>query len=82
LSTRRQPHPAKSLNLEGQIMKGNFAAIVLIVVGALFLLTNLDVLSINIGEILRTWWPVILIILGLGLFSRRVTSPRAKGLVA
>jgi cytochrome c biogenesis protein CcdA len=55
-------------------MKGNFAAIVLVVVGALFLLTNLGVLNINLGEILRVWWPLILIIVGLSLFF----TPRDK----
>ena len=38
-------------------MRGNVAAIVLILAGSFMLLTNL-----------RTWWPMILIVVGIGLF--------------
>lgn len=48
-------------------MKGHFGAIVLIVVGSLFLLSNLGMLHVNIGELFRTWWPAILIALGLSM---------------
>ncbi len=49
-------------------MKGNFAAIVLIVVGALFLLSNLGVLNFSVVEVLRVWWPLVLIAVGAALF--------------
>lgn len=49
-------------------MKGNFAAIVLVVVGALALAVNLELISIDLMQIVRTWWPLVLILLGVALF--------------
>lgn len=49
-------------------MRGNIAAIVLILAGGFMLLTNLGVIDISLLDLLRTWWPVILIVVGLALF--------------
>jgi hypothetical protein len=49
-------------------MKGNFAAIVLVVIGAVILLRNLGMLNFNFVEVVGVWWPVVLIGLGVGLF--------------
>ena len=49
-------------------MRGHFGAMVLVVVGTLFLLSNLGLLDINIVGLIRTWWPALLIALGVGLF--------------
>ena len=49
-------------------MRGNVAAIVLILAGSFMLLTNLGVIDISLREFLRTWWPMILIVVGIGLF--------------
>ncbi|MDD2880541.1 MAG: DUF5668 domain-containing protein [Rhodoferax sp.] len=49
-------------------MKGNFAAIVLVCVGTFFLLTNLGLINVSLAALLRTWWPLILIAVGLSLF--------------
>ncbi|MEI7432023.1 MAG: DUF5668 domain-containing protein [Betaproteobacteria bacterium] len=49
-------------------MKGNFGAIVLIVIGGIALAHNLGYLNINLAHLIRTWWPLILIILGIGFF--------------
>ena len=49
-------------------MRGNFAAIFLIVIGSFFLLSNLGLIDISLREIFRTWWPLILIAVGIGLF--------------
>lgn len=48
-------------------MKGNVAAIVLIVLGAFFLMTNLGLVNISLYELLKTWWPGILIGLGVAM---------------
>lgn len=56
-------------------MRGNFGAIVLIVVGSLALAHNLGYLNINLAHLLRTWWPLILIALGLSFFF----TPGGKG---
>ena len=55
-------------------MKGNFAAIVLILVGVAFLLNNLGLLNFSVVEVLRVWWPVVLIAIGAALFL----MPREK----
>jgi hypothetical protein len=45
-------------------MRSNFFALALIVLGALFLLSNFGMLP-HIGPLFRQWWPVILIIAGV-----------------
>jgi hypothetical protein len=59
-------------------MKGNFAAIVLVVVGALALAVNLELISIDLMQIVRTWWPLVLILLGVGLFLTPEPGDRKK----
>jgi len=51
-------------------MRNNMAAIALILVGAFFLLRNLGVLSVNVGQIFATWWPLMLLVAGIGLLVR------------
>jgi lia operon protein LiaF len=50
--------------------KSSIAAVILIGLGVLFLLSNLGVLP-NLGALLARWWPLILIAVGLGLLFRR-----------
>ncbi len=52
-------------------MIGRIGAVVLIVVGTVFLLNNLGVAHLSIREIAAKWWPVILIVAGLSLLVRR-----------
>ena len=56
--------------------RGQFiVALVLIVLGVVFLLGNLDIIDVDIGDLITTWWPLILISLGVtGLFQAR-TAP-------
>ena len=49
-------------------MKFNFGAIVLIIVGVLALARNLGFLEVSITDIVLTWWPLILIGLGISFF--------------
>ena len=49
-------------------MKGNFGAIALVIIGVLILAHNLDLLELNVFQLLRVWWPLILILLGIGMF--------------
>lgn len=52
-------------------MKANLLpALVLIVIGTLFLLNNLGLTSLNLGEVIRTWWPAILIVVGISLLFK------------
>jgi hypothetical protein len=53
---------------QGAEMKGNFAATVLVLVGALALAMNLDLIQLDLVALVRTWWPIVLILLGVGLF--------------
>lgn len=53
-------------------MKGHIiAALVLIIVGTLFLLNNLGFTDLSLGRLISTWWPAILIVVGLGLLFNR-----------
>ncbi len=49
-------------------MKGNFAAIALVVIGAIALGVNLDLFELDLVAIIRKWWPLVLIALGVALF--------------
>lgn len=49
-------------------MRGNVAAIVLVLVGVFFLLNNLGLIDISLWELVRVWWPLVLIGVGLTLF--------------
>lgn len=49
-------------------MKGNFVSIALIVIGALALGVNLDLFELDLVALIRKWWPLMLIALGVGLF--------------
>ena len=47
-------------------------ALVLIALGIIFLMGNLDIIDVDIGDLISTWWPLILIALGVtGLFQAR-----------
>lgn len=49
-----------------------FAALALIVIGSLLLLSNLGYLRLDsIAVLLHTWWPLILILVGLSMFLTR-----------
>lgn len=45
-------------------------ALILIVLGIAFLLSNLGMLP-RLGPLFAQWWPVILIALGVGMLLRR-----------
>jgi uncharacterized membrane protein len=52
-------------------MKANLIpALVLIVIGALFLLNNLGITDLSLGTLVRTWWPAILIVVGVSLLFK------------
>ena len=52
------------------IVKPRIAAIVLIVLGVLFLLSNLGMLP-RLGPLFAQWWPLILIVVGASMLLRR-----------
>ena len=50
--------------------KSRTTALILIVVGVLFLLSNLGVIP-QLGPLLRHWWPLILIAVGVVMLVQR-----------
>jgi LiaI-LiaF-like transmembrane region len=50
--------------------KSRIGALVLIVLGVLFLLSNFGWIP-RLGPLFAQWWPVILIIVGVSLLVRR-----------
>ena len=50
--------------------RSKFGAIILIVLGVLFLLSNLGWIP-RLGPLFAQWWPLILIIVGVSLFIQR-----------
>jgi hypothetical protein len=51
-------------------LRSRTGAIVLIIVGTLFLLSNLGVVP-QLGPLLRQWWPLILIVIGVIMLVQR-----------
>ncbi len=52
-------------------MRANIPAIVLIVIGTILLLNNLHLWNVSITHLIQTWWPAILIVLGLSMMFKR-----------
>jgi hypothetical protein len=50
------------------MFKGHFAATAFIFFGIFILLDNLGVLQFNLMEMITTWWPALLIGIGVALF--------------
>ena len=59
-------------------MRGNFAAIALTVIGAVALGVNLDLFELDIVALLRKWWPLALIAVGVALFFTPDDSGKKK----
>ena len=59
-------------------MKGNFAAIALLVIGAVALAVNLDLFELDLVQLMRKWWPLALIAVGVALFFTPGDDSRKK----
>jgi hypothetical protein len=51
-------------------IKSRVGAIILIVLGAIFLLSNFGMLP-RLGPLIAQWWPLILIVVGVSMLVRR-----------
>ncbi len=51
--------------------KSRIGAVILIIVGTLFLLSNLGLLP-RLGPLFHQWWPLILILVGVLLLVRKL----------
>ena len=49
-------------------MKSRFNGLLLIAIGGVALAYNLGYLRFDLGHLLRVWWPVIPIMVGIGYF--------------
>ena len=52
------------------LFRSRTGALVLIIVGTLFLLSNLGVIP-QLGPLLRQWWPLVLIVVGVLILVQR-----------
>ena len=59
-------------------MKGNFAALALLLIGAVALAVNLDFFELDLVQLMRKWWPLALIALGVALFFTPGDERRKK----
>jgi len=50
--------------------RSSVAALILILLGALFLVSNLGLVP-RLGPLLHQWWPLILIVVGVAMLFRR-----------
>lgn len=53
------------------------AGILLVVFGAYLLLDNLNLFDVNIGRIIATWWPLLLVYFGIEQLAKNRPSIRA-----
>jgi cell wall-active antibiotic response 4TMS protein YvqF len=51
--------------------RSRIGAVILIIVGTLFLLSNLGLLP-RLGPLFQQWWPLILIVVGALMLVRRL----------
>ena len=52
------------------LFRSRTSAFILILVGGLFLLSNLGIIP-QLGPLLRQWWPLILIVIGVVMLVQR-----------
>jgi len=67
---RRHIRPRNAASGVLMFRKSGFAPLVLIVIGVVFLLSNLGMLP-PLGPLFARWWPLILIAVGISLALRR-----------
>ncbi|WP_049622377.1 LiaI-LiaF-like domain-containing protein [Frateuria defendens] len=51
-------------------MKPSVPGLILVAVGVLFLLRNFGI-NLHLGELFATWWPAVLIAVGIGMMVGR-----------
>jgi hypothetical protein len=60
------------------MFKGKSIGILLIVSGLIFLLNNLNLIEVSLSEIIRVYWPVILIWIGVDKLIRTTINQDKK----
>ena len=57
--------------------KGKSIGILFIILGLLFLANNLDLIKVSIVELIRVYWPIILIWIGIDKLISKPTKDKA-----
>ena len=57
--------------------KGKSIGVLFIVLGLLFLANNLDLIKVSIVELIRVYWPIILIWIGIDKFISKSSEDKA-----
>jgi hypothetical protein len=52
-------------------MRPNVPALILIAVGVILLLQNLGLWNVSLGRLIATWWPAVLVVLGVSMLFKR-----------
>ena len=60
------------------MFKGKSIGILFIILGLLFLLNNLNLIEISLAELIRVYWPIILIWIGVDKLVRTTISKDKK----
>ena len=60
------------------MFKGKSIGILFIVLGVIFLMNNLNIITVSLAEIIRVYWPVILIWIGLDKLLRKTINQDKK----
>ena len=47
-----------------------------IIIGALMIGDNLDIVRFDLGDFIGTWWPLALIIIGIGMIAERTSGKK------
>ncbi len=58
-------------NLPSRMKSNVVAALILILVGLLFLANNLGWTNLSLGKLIATWWPAALVACGVGMLFGR-----------
>ena len=61
-----------------QMFKGKSIGILFIVLGLIFLFNNLNLIEVSLAELIRVYWPVILIWLGVDKLLRKSINEDKK----
>ena len=60
------------------MFKGKSLGILFIVLGLIFLLNNLNLIEVSLAELIRVYWPVILIWIGVDKLLRKSINEDKK----
>ena len=60
------------------MLKGKSIGILFIVLGVIFLLNNLNFIEVSLAELIRIYWPIILIWIGIDKLLRKSINQDKK----